>query len=175
MIEVLLQILSLIGFVAFHIALLIGLVLIPIGLPGSWLILAAAFLFGLSTGFEDITGNVVLLLLGLAVLGEAVEFLLGIFVAKRYGASKYGLWGAFFGGIAGGIAGTGILPIVGSILGAMFGAFIGALIMEGLGELRSDQRLRAGFGALIGRVIATTMKLGIGLIMVFLIVLRLYT
>ncbi len=174
MIDVLLQVLSLIGFILFHIVMLIGLVLIPIGLPGSWLILAAALIFGVATGFEDISGNVMLLLLGLAVLGEVVEFLLGVFVAKHYGASKFGLWGAFFGGIAGGIAGTGVLPIAGSVVGAMFGAFAGAFIMECLGELRSEQRMRAGFGALIGRVIATTMKLGIGLIMVFLIILRLY-
>ena len=169
------QALSLTGFVLFHLALLAGLLFIAIGLPGSWLIFTTAFLFAALTGFEDITRNILFLLAGLALLGEVVEFLLGIFVAKKYGASKYGLWGAFLGGILGGMYGTVLFPFVGSLLGAMAGAFFGAFFLEAFKEMRTEQRLRAGFGALVGRVIATTMKLGIGLIMVFVILVRLYS
>ncbi|MFQ6104863.1 MAG: DUF456 family protein [Candidatus Glassbacteria bacterium] len=172
--DLLYQILSLLGFVLFHISLLAGLILIPIGLPGSWLVLASAFLFAALTGFEDLTRNVLLLLLSLAVLGEVMELLLGLFVAKRYGATKLGLWGAFFGGLFGGIAGTAAFPLIGSLVGAMLGAFIGAFLMECLNEVRTEVRLRAGFGALIGRVVAITMKLGIALVMVFIILFRLY-
>jgi uncharacterized protein YqgC (DUF456 family) len=168
------QILSLLGFVLFHIALVAGLILIPIGLPGSWLILASSFILAALTGFEDITRSVILLLLALAIMGELIELLLGLFVAKRYGASRIGLWGAFFGGIFGGIFGMVIVPIAGGVIGAMVGAFLGAFTMECFNEIRTEDRLRAGFGALIGRVIATTMKLGIGLVMVFVVLLRLY-
>lgn len=169
------QVLSLAGFILFHFALLVGLLFIAIGLPGSWLIVGAAFLFAVLTGFEDISRNILFLLLGLAVLGEIVELLLGIFVAKKYGASRYGLWGAFFGGLAGAMMGTALFPVMGSILGAMAGAFLGAFLMEAFREVRTEERLRAGFGALMGRVIATTMKLGIGLVMVLVILLRLYS
>ncbi len=172
--ELISQIVSLLGFVLFNISLLVGLVLIPVGLPGSWLILLTSFLFAALTGFEDLTRNVLLLLGAMAVMGEAIEFLLGVFVAKKFGATKYGLWGAFFGGIVGGVFGTALVPLAGSVVGAMFGAFMGAFILECFQELRTEDRLRAGLGALIGRVIATTMKLGIGFVMVVVIILRLY-
>jgi uncharacterized protein YqgC (DUF456 family) len=168
------QIASLLGFVVFHISLLVGLVLIPVGLPGSWLILISSFVFAALTGFEDLTRSVMLMLLALALVGELLELFLGIFVAKRFGASKYGMWGAFFGGIVGGVFGTAIFPLVGSVVGAMMGAFVGAFALEFVHEIRTEDRLRAGLGALIGRVLATTMKLGIGLIMVFVIIMRLY-
>lgn len=168
------QITSLLGFVIFHISLLVGLVLIPAGLPGSWLILISSFVFAALTGFEDLTRSVMLLLLALAVIGELIELLLGVFVAKRFGASRYGMWGAFFGGIFGGVFGTAVFPLVGSIVGALIGAFVGAFALEFVNEIRTEDRLRAGLGALLGRVLATTMKLGIGLIMVFVIIMRLY-
>jgi hypothetical protein len=173
--DLLFRILSLSGFVLFHVSLLAGVLFLVVGLPGTWVILAASFLFALFTGFEDISRNILFLLAGLAILGEVVEFLLGIFVAKKYGASKYGMWGAFLGGILGGMYGTMFVPFVGSLVGAMAGAFLGAFFLEAFREMRTEQRFRAGFGALVGRVIATTMKLGIGLLMVFVILLRLYS
>jgi uncharacterized protein YqgC (DUF456 family) len=172
--ELLSQIVSLLGFILFNITLLVGLLLIPIGLPGSWLILLSSFVFAAFTGFEDISRTILLLLLALAVIGELIELLLGVLVAKRFGASKFGMWGAFFGGIIGGVAGTVVFPLVGSIAGAMVGAFAGAFVLECLVEIRTEDRLRAGFGALIGRVIATTMKLGIAFVMVAVVILRLY-
>lgn len=162
---------GILGRIVLYLVLLAALVLIPLGMGGTFVMVGAAALFGLVTGFEHVTLRLLAVLLGLALVGEGVESLLGVAMARRYGASKWGMWGAFIGGIGGAIIGAPV-PVVGNLVGALIGVFAGAFLLEWLGRGRSDSSLRAGWGALIGRTAASAIKLGLGMVILILIVSR---
>src|SRR3954471_299175 len=92
--------------------------LIPLGLPGTWLIL------GVAVGYAALThesiGWVSIVIIGvLAIVGEAREFMRAGRVARRFGGSRRGSWGAIIGGTVGAIMGVPIpIPFVGSMIGA---------------------------------------------------------
>jgi uncharacterized protein YqgC (DUF456 family) len=163
--------LSVVGRVVLYLILLIGLVLIPLGLGGTFVMVAAAAVFALLTGFEQITLRLLAVLLGLALVGEGVESLLGVAMARRYGASKWGMWGAFLGGIVGAIVGAPV-PVVGNVVGALIGVFAGAFALEWIGQGRSGSSLRAGWGALLGRTAAGAIKIALGMVIMILIISR---
>lgn len=139
--------------------------LIPLGLPGTWLIL------GVAVGYAALThesiGWVSIVLIGvLAIIGEALEFMLTGRVARRFGGSKRGSWGAIIGGTVGAIMGIPVpIPFVGSMIGAFVGAFVGALLFELAGGTRAGPAAKVATGALVGRVAAAAMKVGIGFVM----------
>ena len=136
--------------------------LIPLGLPGLWLMLAAAFGYDMLTpgadpiGIWNIAGCLVL-----AVLAEVAEFSLAGRYARKYGGSRRAGWGAILGGIAGAIMGVPV-PIVGSVIGAFAGAFAGALAFEYMGNRNASAATRVAWGALVGRVVAAALKVGVG-------------
>ena len=55
-------------------AFLVSFLFVLLGLPGNFLLVGLALLYGLGTGFSEITGRVMLMLLGAAVVGELLEF-----------------------------------------------------------------------------------------------------
>jgi hypothetical protein len=57
------------------------------------------------------------------------------------------------------------IPVVGSIVGAFAGAFVGALVFEMSAGSGGGTATRVAWGALIGRVAAAAIKMGIGLVM----------
>lgn len=143
-------------------AQLAGLFLVPFGLPGTWIQVAALGIYGWSTGFATIGWPSVLFAIALAAVGEVIEFTLGGRYARKYGGSRRAGWGAILGGLAGALLGFPI-PIVGSVIGAFVGAFAGAAIMQL--TLTKDWRnpelgsaVRVGWGAFIGRLVATAAK-----------------
>jgi uncharacterized protein YqgC (DUF456 family) len=143
-------------------ACLVGLALIPIGLPGTWLMIGAALIYdwlvpGLTFGMWTIGGTLVL-----ALLAEVLEFTVAKRYAERSGGSSRAGWGAIVGGLVGAIVGVPV-PIVGSVIGAFAGAFFGALAMEW--TVRRDDAagiVRVATSALVGRAVATAAKLGTG-------------
>lgn len=54
------------------------------------------------------------------------------------------------------------VPIIGSVVGAFLGSFVGAAAFELIGNREMRPALRAGWGAFIGRLLATAAKAGIG-------------
>jgi uncharacterized protein YqgC (DUF456 family) len=171
------------GLAAFFAVLGLGcLLLVVIGLPGTWLLLGIAF--GLELADAPLTpgsGDVVTfgwgllaLCAGLALLGEGIEALAGAAGTKFGGGTRRGMVGAFLGGIAGAILLTPLLPIpvLGTLAGAMLGAFAGAFLGEASGpEARSrDRNLRAAFGAAVGKLGGTIAKLAIGAVIWVLLV-----
>ena len=85
---------------------LLGLALIPFGRPGTFVILAAAFIYGLVTGFAQMTWTTLFILLAAALLAEAAEAFAGIAGARRYGSGALGIAASIVGGIAGAILGA---------------------------------------------------------------------
>ena len=139
-----------------------GLVLVALGLPGLWVIVAAVCVFAVLPGFHGFGLGTIGVVLALALLGELVELWLGYGFARRYGGSGRAGWGAMLGGLVGAIVGVPI-PILGSVIGSLLGAFIGAAVFEY--TRAPDGALRAGWGALLGRVAATSAKMALGLAM----------
>lgn len=137
--------------------------LIPLGLPGTWVMLGVAVAYGAMT--HESIGWVTIVIVGvLAVIGEILEFALAGRFARKYGGSKRAGWGAMVGGIAGAFAGIPV-PIVGSMIGSFLGAFAGALLFELAGGVRAGAATKVATGALLGRVTAAALKVGIGFVM----------
>jgi uncharacterized protein YqgC (DUF456 family) len=146
---------------------LAGLVLIPFGLPGLWVIVLGILGYGWLTDFRTLGTGLVVLILGLALLGEVVEALVGFRFAQRYGGSSRAGWGALVGGLVGAIIGVPV-PLVGSVIGGFVGAFAGAALFEYSRARQSEGALWAGWGAVLGRAVAAGVKMGLGVVMLVL-------
>lgn len=144
--------------------LLGSLILIPFGLPGTWAMVASAVGFNLVAGGDRIGTVSLLVVVGMAVAGEVLEFSLSGRYTRKYGGSRRAGWGAIVGGIVGAIVGVPV-PIVGSMVGAFVGAFVGALVAEYSLQANAAAATRVATGALIGRVVAAALKVAIGLAM----------
>jgi uncharacterized protein len=143
----------------------LGLLLIPLGLPGLWVIVLGILSYGWLTNFQTLTAGLVALAVGLAVLGEAVEAWIGFRFAQRYGGSKRAGWGALAGGLIGAVVGVPV-PIIGSVIGGFVGAFAGAAAFEYTRARASQGAVRAGWGAVLGRAAAVALKMGLAVVMV---------
>ena len=143
---------------------LIGLVLIPLGLPGLWVILLGILGYGWLTDFQTLSVGFVVLAVGLALLGEVFEAWIGFRFAQRYGGSSRAGWGALVGGLVGAVVGVPV-PIIGSVIGGFVGAFVGAALFEYTRARRSEVAAKAGWGAVLGRAAAAAVKMAVGVVM----------
>lgn len=143
---------------------LASLALVALGLPGLWLMVAAVVGYGWLTGFRSIGLVTIAIVVALALLGELFELWLGYGLARRYGGSKRAGWGALIGGLVGAVIGVPV-PLVGSVIGALLGSFAGAMLFEYSSTWTARPAVRAGWGALLGRVAATTAKIAVGIVM----------
>ncbi len=146
-----------------------------ISLPANWFILALLFLWKLigPTG-SAITYAFLAGLLGLAILGEILEFGLQLWSGKRYGSTKKGNIGGIIGSILGAIFGAAFLMGFGAVIGALAGAFAGCLLMELWCGRTKDEAMHAATGALIGRFFGMTVKIGIGVSMIYFAIHRIW-
>ncbi len=142
--------------------LVMGLVLVPLGLPGLWLMVLAVIGYGAVTDYRSVGLKTMVLVVALAAIGELVEWWMGFKFAKRYGGSRRAGWGALLGGLAGAMAGIPI-PVLGSVIGSFVGSFVGAAILEYTAA--PTNAIRTGWGALLGRMWATATKMSLGLVM----------
>ncbi len=143
-------------------------VLMLVGLPGTWLMIGLAVLIDLIDGWwlaSDDRPTFSILVLAISVvlsaLGEVLEFIASALGAKQAGASRRGILGALAGSLAGAIAGTFLLPIplVGTLAGAVIGSFAGAVLGELSAGRAIEHTVRPATGAAIGRVLGTLGKL----------------
>jgi uncharacterized protein YqgC (DUF456 family) len=135
-------------------------------LPGNILIFAGALVYGMFTGFEEVTLWVLAALAGITIGAQLLDYVAGAYGAKRFGASKYGMWGAILGGIVGLVA----FNIVGLIAGVFLGAIIPEIL---LGGQSFKGALGIGWGSLLGFLGGTLMKFILGLLMIGIFVIAL--
>jgi uncharacterized protein YqgC (DUF456 family) len=145
----------------------VWLTLVLFGLPGNWLMVISTCLFAWWKWDQGaFSGWTLIAVAALALLGELIEFLAGMFGARRAGASWRGSVAAVFGAILGGLFGTFMIPVpfVGTVIGASVGAGLAVWAIEvSRGEL-SEHSLRRGVGAGIGQFIGITSKILLGLV-----------
>lgn len=143
----------------------VGLALIPLSLPGLWVMVFGVCSYGWLTDNRSVGIGTIALVLGLALLGEVVEWWLGFRFARRYGGSRRAGWGALLGGLVGAAIGVPI-PIIGSVVGAFAGSFVGAAVFEYTREGQARTAASAGWGAVLERAAAAAAKIGLGLAIV---------
>lgn len=92
------------------------------------------------------------LIIWLVVVGivQVLDYIVPLYGTKKFGGTKYGVWGCAIGLIAGLWFGP-----VGIIAGPFVGAFVGELLASN----QSEQALRAAVGSFIGFVFSTLLKL----------------
>ncbi len=142
------------------------------GFPGNFLIALGSLFYGVGTGFREITVSFVIIIFCVVLFIEFVEFLLIAFTARKYGSSKWGIFGAIFGGVIGAIGGTYFSPLLGVIIGSSIGVFLGAFILELINNSNVKQSLLSGFGAFLGRVGGLSIKMIGAVTMASMILLR---
>ena len=111
------------------VCIILGLLFVPLGLPGLWVMVAGIVGYGWLTDFRSIGVATIAVVLGLAFLGEIIEAWLGFRFARTFGGSRRSAWGALVGGIVGAAMGVPV-PILSSVLGAFLGSFVGAALSE---------------------------------------------
>ena len=156
-------------FVFWGLLLVLASLFVYLGLGGSFIVIGLALIHALVTGFDPVTWQLLLVLLGLALFGELVEFVIGTFYVAQKGATKAGVFAAFIGGLVGAMLGNSIVPVMGAVLGSFVGAFGGAVLGEYYRNEKLEPSLRVGGHAFLGRILAMVIKHVISLVMVFLI------
>ena len=133
-------------------------------LPGpltSWLgllLLHFTKIIGLDWNFLGIT-------LGIAILIWILDYFIPAIGTKRFGGSKYGVYGTTIGLIIGLFS-----PIpFGMLLGAFFGAFVGELIFD---SNDTNRALKASYGAFLGFLASTTIKFSVAAVYFVLFIIK---
>ncbi|MDD2422358.1 MAG: DUF456 domain-containing protein [Heliobacteriaceae bacterium] len=134
----------------YDLALIIALIVMLIGIlgtfvpviPGIPLIFAAMVGYGFTEGFQLMS----LLFLGvnflLVLLAVILDYLGTAWGARRFGATRSGIWGAVAGGLVG-------LVVLGP-LGLFAGPFIGAVAGELMQGRTLERAIEAGIGTFLG-------------------------
>jgi uncharacterized protein YqgC (DUF456 family) len=152
--------------------LLIGLLLVPLGLPGLWIMLGATVAHWILVPTGAIGPVIVGVSAALVITAEVLEFTIAGRYARQYGGSRRASIGAMLGGVIGAIMGVPV-PVVGSMIGAFAGAFAGALVGElSVNRTERGEPVRVARGALLGRVVAAAVKTGIGIAVFAVVALR---
>lgn len=137
------------------------------GLPGpplSWLgLLLAYFAGGTNAAGDPITMKFLIIWLAVTTIVTILDYFVPAWFTKLTGGSKY----AGRGAIAGLIIGM-IVPPVGVIIGSLAGAFLAEFIY---GQKDAPDSLKSAFGAFLGFLFGTGVKLiAAGLMMYYIIV-----
>ncbi len=131
-------------------------------LPAEPLIFLGSIVYGLGFGFERIGKEIYTALILIAVLSYVVEHIGTSIGAKKFGASRAGMFGAVLGG--------GIGFIIGNIFGLFLGPFVGAFLCQLLVSWKIKRSLKAGFGAVIGFFSGMVARIFLSLTMIGLII-----
>ncbi|MEM9801731.1 MAG: DUF456 domain-containing protein, partial [Planctomycetota bacterium] len=142
---------------------LVGPLIVLIGLPGTWMLLALAGLAEWWTAPSLFSTTTMIGVLVLAALGELWEFLSSSVRARQAGAGRLGSVGALGGGIVGAILGTIWIPVplVGTLVGGGLGAFALASLLERSGGRPLASSLRIGRAAAVGQLLGLLGKLAV--------------
>lgn len=151
---------------ALFLFLLLGVLALHIfSLPANWILLVLAVVWKFSHPELAMSWGFVLLLAGLAALGEALEWLGQLAGGKRFGATGKGAFGGIVGAIVGAIVCAPLFFGIGALFGAIGGAYAGCLILE-LGQGRSfSESNKAAWGAFFGKIFGLIAKFGAGMAM----------
>lgn len=144
------------------IVMVLSLLLIPLGFPGGWLMLAA---LGVAAWEGEVAWWVWGALIVVVAVSEVAEYLIVERTSARYGGSRRAFWGAMLGGLIGVLVGLPLpVPLLGPLLAGLLGTFAGATVVA----FRETREVRAagrvGWGAVLGRAFAAAFKTAAGVV-----------
>lgn len=125
------------------------------GFPSPFVIALITLTYGYFTKFEAISLNTSIIYLVIGILALGVDNLFTLLGAKKTGASKYGMIGAFLGTLT-----VFFLGPIGIIVGPYLGALLGELVFA---KKEAKEASKAAVGALIGVISGVVAKFVIAL------------
>jgi uncharacterized protein YqgC (DUF456 family) len=149
------------------IAIVIGSIFVLLGLagcvlpilPGPVLSFVGLFLLALINHFSPpLTPTLMIVMAILTVVVTIGDYIIPLWGAKRYGATKWGIWGS----VAGMAIGLFFSPF-----GMLLGAVIGAVAVEWLVQKEKGKAFKAGWGVVVGSLLGAVLKLGVSGMMVY--------
>jgi uncharacterized protein YqgC (DUF456 family) len=131
---------------------LIGLIgcILPV-IPGPPLSFFSLIILSYAKNWEPFSTTFLIIMAGLTILATFLDYVVPAIGAKKYGASKLGIWGS----IIGMIFGLFIFPPWGVLVGAIIGALAGELV----GGKKGGKALRATWGVFVGNIMGVGLKL----------------
>lgn len=102
------------------------------------------------------SSDFLLLWAGIALVVTGLDYVIPLYGTKRFGGTRYGMWGC----VVGLIGGLWLGP-----LGLIVGPFVGAFLGELIGNAQSDHAFRAAVGSFVGFLFGTLLKLVVCFIM----------
>lgn len=157
-----------------HVLLLLGFVLMIVGVLGSFLpvlpgppISWVGLLLLYLTKAVPVSYTVLGITLVIAAVVGILDYIIPAKGTKRFGGSKYGIWGTNIGLVVGILA-----PIpFGFIIGPFVGAFVGELIND---STDSKKAFKAATGSFIGFLASTFMKFLVSIIFLGLFLVKVW-
>lgn len=142
--------------------IIIGLIFIILGIIGSFLPILPGPIMGWIgllmlqfTSFIEKSWLFIGITFAVAILVFILDYIIPVIGTKKYGGTKFGVYGS----IIGLILGLGFGP-----LGIILGPFLGALVGELLKDSNDTKRaLRAAYGSFIGFLISTGLKFAVSI------------
>ncbi|MCX7744946.1 MAG: DUF456 domain-containing protein [Flavobacteriales bacterium] len=119
-------------------------------IPGPPLSFAAILFLHFSHIHNRLSITFIVIILIITFLLTLLDYLIPIWGTKKFGGSKYGVWGSTIGLVIGLFFGP---------LGIVFGPFLGALLGELFGGRNTIDSLRSAWGSFVGFIFSTGLKL----------------
>ncbi len=158
------QILQFLPKIAVCLSALVGIIMVPLGLPGVWLMVASglvySYFYDFNPGHSDFGANGILFFL--AFLAEILEFLVGALGAKAAHVSTGAVIASVLGGLVGALVGVPVF-LMGSFLGLLLGAFLGAFLFELFMTRHFKLATQAAIAVFFSRMVASFLKTCIAL------------
>jgi uncharacterized protein YqgC (DUF456 family) len=136
------------------------------GVPGPPFSFLALVLISAAKGWEPFSLNFLIIMALITIVVTALDYVVPAVGAKKFGASKYGFWGAVLGMLVGII----FFPPLGMIIGAFLGAIIGEMVVG----KPSQEALKAGWGVFVGIMFGMIIKLIASGVMTFYFIKALF-
>ena len=135
-------------------------------IPGPPLSFIALILLEVATKGEAFTTNELIFWGVVTVIVTVLDYIIPVAGAKKYGATKSGIWGSIIGMIIGMI----FFPPFGMLIGAFLGA-VGGEVLVGKD---SSEALKSGWGVFMGTILGIGLKLAASGVMSFYYVKALF-
>lgn len=139
--------------------------LLPV-IPGPPLNFISLLMLSYVKDWQPFSATFLIVMGGLTVLVLALDYIIPAAGAKKYGASKFGVFCSFVGMVIGLFA----FPPFGLFIGGFVGAVAGELYKGKAGQ----DALRAGWGVFVGNLVSIGLKLGLSGIMFFFYVKEMF-
>ncbi len=129
-------------------------VILPL-IPGVWLSLVGLLIFKYSVA-ATFGWNTLIITLVLVIISQMLSYLIPIAATKKFGGSKYGIWGAIIGLFLG--------VIFGGPFGIVIGPFLGVFVAE---LINNSEDIDKAFKAALGTFVGFSIAMGIELMLCF--------